>query len=1016
MEILSLEDHIKELASKNSANQELYSCWLIAKIEYAKLLETVKLSFPFYSRHDVSHSQSIIHNIERILGSDGVSRLGITDTWLLLECAHIHDLGMVLSSDEVKTAWNSQEFSLYRKDLLSRSEGSLHQAARLIKKMEDDQGVKIESWPIEVSGAVRLLISDYFRKYHARRSERDYNEKWMPQQQASIIKKRISELAARIAMLHGEGHNDIFQLQKCANGQVNDYIHPRFIATLLRLGDVLDLDNSRFDEYVRTLFSKELPMDSKVHYAKHESVNHFVITPQIIEVIADCKDVDVYFEMNSWMGLLNDEIKNATLNWIDIAPVNYPVPPKVNSIVTINNKRILNGFENIKYDISQEKMFEIIRGGDIYQCGYVFIRELIQNSLDASKLKLWNDLKAGKIKLSIEPENMLPWDMTEEMLKDYIITINIEAKKFNEGCTQILFSISDNGVGITTSDVNRIARIGNSWRTDHHKRGLIENMPVWLRPTGSFGVGMQSAFLYANEISIHTVNEDMKGMMLRLRSYGGGNEQLLVMEDDIPEGYRTKVSVEFIVKDDDVFKNRPFQLDGLVWERNVFKEDHIELIWELRIKSEARSYLKYSFFPMYIKGCIERQEEKFLCDTNFNSDQFFPMNINSGGSLINNTDEYPKTTFAIHNNLKNARVWDSEENVFLWYDFFYTRSPYIDNGEQARLFYKEIEVARVGRINEEYRRYSNMPSYYGRVFNIIVSSWGWDAKECLMLNRESFKPDYDEKIRQIIESKTTQLMSIILKQIQKEVDCEYDPFSIYFMFLMYANTLDWSIAREILKRNGDRRIRVLKINDNNKYKKSEMSVSEIISEYPHLYFANLNFEVESSEFERLALMLNGCKVPWIVYETPCVYWFLGLPHKKIFNNGHLIHVYSYTGNGDDDKDGINPNDMYWKYPVIQSDKYPELIVSRLPYVYTVRNGMRIVNPPYILQPYGDGELEDWRSQENNEDCFNQLTKHQLFDELVNYVFENQKERGKYSVGDIREGYRRFFDDRYALLE
>ena len=57
----------------------------------------------------------------------------------------------------------------------------------------------------------------------------------------------------------------------------------------------------------------------------------------------------------------------------------------------------IEGTTDLKIAISQEKAFDIIEGYNIYDDKFVFIREVIQNALDATKLKLWQDLKNGII-------------------------------------------------------------------------------------------------------------------------------------------------------------------------------------------------------------------------------------------------------------------------------------------------------------------------------------------------------------------------------------------------------------------------------------------------------------------------------------------------------------------------------------------------------------------------------------------------------------------------------------------
>lgn len=51
-----------------------------------------------------------------------------------------------------------------------------------------------------------------------------------------LIKKRFVLLIAEISAMHTKPFDDIYKLHKVANGFKGDYVHPRLIASLLRLG------------------------------------------------------------------------------------------------------------------------------------------------------------------------------------------------------------------------------------------------------------------------------------------------------------------------------------------------------------------------------------------------------------------------------------------------------------------------------------------------------------------------------------------------------------------------------------------------------------------------------------------------------------------------------------------------------------------------------------------------------------------------------------------------------------
>ena len=91
-----LETHLKLLCENNPEYENLYSSWGLNKTTYKNILGTIQINYPHYSLHDATHSESIITNIEMILGEERIKRLSPTDTWLILNCAYLHDFGMVL--------------------------------------------------------------------------------------------------------------------------------------------------------------------------------------------------------------------------------------------------------------------------------------------------------------------------------------------------------------------------------------------------------------------------------------------------------------------------------------------------------------------------------------------------------------------------------------------------------------------------------------------------------------------------------------------------------------------------------------------------------------------------------------------------------------------------------------------------------------------------------------------------------------------------------------------------------
>ncbi len=85
-------------------------------------------------------------------------------------------------------------------------------------------------------------------------------------------------------------------------------IYPRFAAAMLRLGDVLDVENNRFSEFAVEHMT-QMPYESILHKMKHESITHIVISPEVIRRCAQ-----------RWFDLVNKEVEDLIYGWNEIAP------------------------------------------------------------------------------------------------------------------------------------------------------------------------------------------------------------------------------------------------------------------------------------------------------------------------------------------------------------------------------------------------------------------------------------------------------------------------------------------------------------------------------------------------------------------------------------------------------------------------------------------------------------------------------------------------------------------------
>ena len=79
--------------------------------------------------------------------------------------------------------------------------------------------------------------------------------------------------------------------------------------------------------------------------------------------------------------------------------------------------------------------------------------------------------------------------------------IYVEVRRDAKGIIQV--SISDKGLGISKQQLKFLSNTGSSSK-NVLKQDIIRNMPMWMRPSGVFGIGFQSIFLLTDRVDIET--------------------------------------------------------------------------------------------------------------------------------------------------------------------------------------------------------------------------------------------------------------------------------------------------------------------------------------------------------------------------------------------------------------------------------------------------------------------------------------------------------------------------------
>lgn len=612
---MTIERQLKiyaECENHTERHEVLWHEWNHNKRWLMQVQEMILPSFPSYSKHDVSHSESVLHNIEMLLGDDNIRQLSPTDCFAILHTVFIHDIGMCITHSDRENILQNDRFHEFLKQVSKNNSNLKYYANVLLEECfgkkdnldkknncenaDKEKKNKLLLKKLDVYYAIIYMIAEFRRMEHGDVS-RERLEEWINKPDKLGIgfspievPSRIFYMIANCASTHTKwDFQAVMDLPHRDTGYAHDYMHPRFIAVMLQLGDALDMDNDRFHP-ITLEYLGGLPAVSKIHYNKHKSVRVLKITNEEIEIKADCEGTEELRLIRSECDCIRDILSKASRDWVDIKPhgSNMCLPTFNNIQLLLNGLPIPQELVEARFNISQEKAFQLIEGNNIYKNeGQVFLRELLQNALDASKIQYFRDLKnilgRDHKKMPKEPETanaILP-------LKNYPVRIELSIRKYRqnqfgeEKCLElskedvenpkqlddyecgVLVRVRDFATGISGSDIRQITDVGSSYSS---KATEINSMPEWLKPTGEFGVGLQSAFLAGSKLRAitHTRKDEHYEIEFYPR-HEGGNGHINVMpiaNAEKAEPYGTCFEI-FVPNDKRRFhKESPLTWDG----------------------------------------------------------------------------------------------------------------------------------------------------------------------------------------------------------------------------------------------------------------------------------------------------------------------------------------------------------------------------------------------------------------------------------------------------------------------
>lgn len=536
---MSLEIIFRQACERHENLRLLESQWRFDKELISKALQNVTSIFPHFSRHDASHSRQIIINIERMLGGR-INHLTATDMWLILESAYCHDIGMVVTHKQIQDM-NTPEFKDFVQDIS--------------EKPNNELGVFAQSWlngsatlpngaaAHEFFDEYRQLIAEWFRKKHPENARKiihnPFEEIGLDSPRNELLPKRLFSVLASICNAHGQPFDKVMELPFSEAGMGLEDCHPRYVAFLLRMADLLDIDDNRFCPVMMRMSGASLPTISHAHLEKHQGIRHFRLDSESIEIETICPSLESYEVAHDWFRWLENEYYRQSQNWTKIVPSGdlgrLPTlsPPKVSM------KRpflIINEGERPRFEINKDSILKLLRGTGLYTSKTDSVREILQNAVDSTIIAIWEKHK-DEIK-DLNPSSQRLIDIYNNNC------ISVDLSQHQEDKKIFTLVVTDVGMGISKADIEHMLEVGSSSKNSN-KSKIVRQMPEWYKPSGNFGIGLQSIALLSDKFTIVTKSRSSNEAFRLTFNSGKGSSVVIesLPQDSTPYGAALSVDI-----------------------------------------------------------------------------------------------------------------------------------------------------------------------------------------------------------------------------------------------------------------------------------------------------------------------------------------------------------------------------------------------------------------------------------------------------------------------------------------
>ena len=454
------------LINRKDQKSKFYSGHLIqTSINPEPILNCINDELPDHPSNGFVHTERILSYVSSILSQKSIKKMSTMDIYILFLAGFFYDTGMSLYSSDYPDCW--------KRDMHSR----------LVKK----------------------VIDSYFDNHMKHFSEQE----------------RIRNAVIYICEAHNQSIEELVEDERFNyEDNIDTFeVHYGRLALLLRIGDLMNIESDRADLFRMKLYSNSLSGTSYNYNKRYFNIVRYTHKPQSIEIVVAAKNVQQYFIWSKWFAWLKQDIEK--FNAI-FAGEPFKLPLLKTSIVNPNEE--IYSVKQIRIDADDKGQIWDIVSKSIYTYELDYLRELVQNAIDASLKKVYLDNT-----FTLDVKSPKAWGKFAKPID----IIHSENKKF--------LCVVDRGIGMDVSDLdNYLFKLSGSEIISN------EDREFGFPGIAKFGIGFVSCLMNADRIVILTSkNTDV----LYRATWESNSNSVIVEKVANPDRY-SGTAVMLYLKDD----------------------------------------------------------------------------------------------------------------------------------------------------------------------------------------------------------------------------------------------------------------------------------------------------------------------------------------------------------------------------------------------------------------------------------------------------------------------------------